>query len=139
MADTRRLVLDPAKLEAARRALLGVKAPRVKRAPVAGVPFKRVCEAYGIPAPVAEYRFHGSRRWRLDFAWPEQRVALEVDGGVWTGGRHTRGAGWTADTEKLNTAQAEGWRVLRCTPSTRDTTATLDAIRAALALHDPTA
>jgi very-short-patch-repair endonuclease len=62
------------------------------------------------PEPVREYRFHPVRRFRLDFAWPEQRVAVEAMGGTYTRGRHTRGAGYRADCEKLNLLQADGWR-----------------------------
>ena len=69
--------------------------------------------ALGLPAPAREWRFAPPRRWRLDFAWPERRVAVEVDGGTWSGGRHVRGAGVEADCEKLSEAAARGWRVLR--------------------------
>ena len=65
--------------------------------------------------PEREYRFDAKRRWRFDFAWPAQKVAVEVDGGTWTGGRHTSGAGFAADIEKLNAATTQGWRVLRYT------------------------
>lgn len=68
-----------------------------------------------LPEPVREYRFSASRRWRFDFAWPEQRVAVECQGGVWTRGRHSRGAGQEADYEKHNTAVAQGWRILYVT------------------------
>jgi hypothetical protein len=78
--------------------------------------FPAVCVAAGLPEPVAEYRFAPPRRWRFDFAWTEHKVALEVDGGVFTNGRHTRGAGVLKDMEKLNTAAIAGWRVVRCTP-----------------------
>jgi len=67
------------------------------------------------PAPTPEYRFAPPRRWRFDRAWPERRVAVELEGGVWSGGRHTRPAGYEADVEKYNTATVEGWRVLRFT------------------------
>lgn len=70
----------------------------------------------GLPAPVPEYRFHPTRKWRYDYAWPDHRIALEIDGGIWTGGRHTRGAGYLGDMEKLNAAALLGWRVFRCTP-----------------------
>lgn len=73
--------------------------------------------AAGLPPPVREYRFHPTRRWRFDFAWPESQVALEIDGATWTGGRHTRGAGYQADCEKLNEAAVLGWRVFRTTAS----------------------
>lgn len=62
-----------------------------------------------------QYRFHDVRQWAFDFAWPLRKVALEVDGGVFTGGRHTRGAGYTEDCVKVNTAVIMGWRVLRAT------------------------
>lgn len=65
--------------------------------------------------PVREYRFAAGRRWRFDFAWPHQLLAVECEGGVWSGGRHTRGAGFIADTEKYNAATLLGWRVLRFT------------------------
>lgn len=73
--------------------------------------------AAGLPVPVREHRFHPSRRWRFDFAWPEHMVSLEIDGATWTGGRHTRGSGYHADCEKLNEAAALGWRVFRATSS----------------------
>lgn len=65
--------------------------------------------------PEREYRFHADRRWRFDFAWPTQRVAVEAEGGTWSGGRHVRGSGFEADVEKYNTAAATGWRIFRCT------------------------
>lgn len=43
---------------------------------------------------VREHRFHPARRWRFDFAWPELLFAVEVEGGIWTGGRHNRGSGF---------------------------------------------
>ena len=68
--------------------------------------------AYRLPPPEREYRFAAPRRYRFDFCWPDRKVALEVQGGVWTGGRHTRGRGATSDAEKLSLAAAGGWRVL---------------------------
>jgi len=68
-----------------------------------------------LPPPVREFRFHPTRKWRFDFAWPDCRIALEIDGATWTGGRHTRGAGFEADAEKLNEAAMLGWRVFRAT------------------------
>lgn len=66
-----------------------------------------------IPAPEREYKFHPKRRWRFDFAWPDYRIAAEIEGGVWSGGRHTRGSGFSKDCEKYNNAVLLGWRVLR--------------------------
>ena len=70
-----------------------------------------------IPTPVAEYRFAPPRRWRLDFAWPEEKLALEVEGGVWTGGRHTRGSGFIKDMEKYNALTMMRWYLFRVTPT----------------------
>lgn len=55
------------------------------------------------------------RRWRADFVFPKHRLIVEVDGGSWSGGRHTTGAGFEADCEKLNAAALLGYRVLRFT------------------------
>lgn len=60
-----------------------------------------------------EHRFHEVRRWRFDFAWPDIKLAVEVEGGTFTNGRHSRGIGMRKDMEKYNTAQEMGWRVLR--------------------------
>lgn len=73
------------------------------------------CRAHKVPTPEREHRFHPTRKWRMDFAWPDAKVAAEIEGGVWTGGRHTRGSGFTADAEKYNEAALLGWRVLRFT------------------------
>jgi very-short-patch-repair endonuclease len=71
--------------------------------------------ATGAPAPEREYRFAPPRRWRFDFAWRFARLAVEIEGGAWTRGRHTRGDGFTRDLEKYNEAVLAGWRVLRFT------------------------
>ena len=74
--------------------------------------------AYEISAPVSEYRFAPPRRWRFDFAWIDCKVAFEYDGSTWTRGRHVRGAGVSADNEKINEAQILGWIVIRGTADT---------------------
>ena len=63
--------------------------------------------------PQREYRFHPSRKWRFDFAWPDFRVAVEIDGGIFVGGRHVDPLGGHGDRTKNNAAVALGWRVLR--------------------------
>jgi hypothetical protein len=70
----------------------------------------------GLPEPQREFLFHNKRKWRFDLAWPELLIAVEVEGGIWTGGRHVRGEGYEADCEKYNEAQLAGWMVLRFTP-----------------------
>lgn len=79
---------------------------------------KFLAQIHRVPQPETEYRFHPERRWRFDYAWPAQQVALEVEGGVWSGGRHTRGAGFISDIAKYNSATLLGWQVYRCTPQT---------------------
>lgn len=66
--------------------------------------------------PEVEYRFAAPRKWRLDFAFPSERVAVEVEGGIWTSGRHTRGSGFLADVEKYNALALAGFLLLRVTP-----------------------
>lgn len=66
----------------------------------------------GIPEPTRELRFHPVRRWRLDMAWTDRMLAVEIQGGTWTRGRHTRPHGYTNDAEKYNAAQLAGWTVL---------------------------
>lgn len=68
---------------------------------------------------VKEHRFHPERKWRFDYAIPDLKIAVEVDGAVWTCGRHNRAAGYIADMEKLNTAASMGWLVLRFTTDDR--------------------
>lgn len=75
--------------------------------------FLAMLDSLSAPEPVQEYRFHVERLWRFDFCWPEHKVALEVEGGVWKRGRHNRPKGFIADCEKYNAAAADGWRVFR--------------------------
>ncbi len=78
--------------------------------------FSRHCKAWGLPVPEREVKFHPTRKWRFDYAWVNEKVAVEVEGGIYSGGRHVRGAGYEKDMEKYNHAQLLGWTVLRYTP-----------------------
>jgi hypothetical protein len=65
---------------------------------------------------VTECRFDVKRKWRFDFFLPKVNqpgFAIEIEGAVWTRGRHTRGKGYLGDMEKYNTAAVMGYRVLR--------------------------
>lgn len=99
--------------------------------------FEPLLKQKGLPMPVREYAFHPYRKWRIDFAWPEQKLGLEVDGAVFTQGRHTRGTGWLKDTEKLNSAASLGWRMLRCTPKGLCTAKMTELIRTCLSPENP--
>ena len=66
---------------------------------------------------VSEYRFYPSREWRFDYAIPAVKVAIEVEGGIWNGGRHFRPEGYKRDLEKYNEAAALSWLLIRTIPS----------------------
>ena len=87
----------------------------------------------GVNMPVLEHRFHPERKWRFDFSWPEYKVALEVEGGCWSGGRHSRGAGMRADMEKYNAANVLGWNILRVMPQDVAMLETVNMIKACIA------
>lgn len=63
----------------------------------------------------SEYLF-SHRNFRFDYALPTKKIAIEIQGGTWTQGKHTRGKGYQNDCEKLNLAQTLGWNVLWYTP-----------------------
>ncbi|MDA4852775.1 DUF559 domain-containing protein [Acinetobacter baumannii] len=60
-----------------------------------------------------EYKFHPERKWRADFLITGTKILIEVEGGIWSGGRHTRGIGYLGDMEKYNEAAMMGFTVLR--------------------------
>lgn len=74
-------------------------------------------EQAGLPKPETEFKFHPTRKWRADFAYPERKVLIEVEGGVYARGRHTRGRGYNSDCEKYNAAVEMGYSVFRYTSS----------------------
>jgi very-short-patch-repair endonuclease len=80
----------------------------------------QLAEAYqpmqtGAPMWEREYRFHPTRKWRFDFAWPSRKLAVEIEGGTWVRGRHGSGVGVYNDAEKYNEAALLGWTLLRVT------------------------
>lgn len=97
----------------------------------------------GLPHPETEYKFHPTRKWRFDIAFPSVKVAVEIEGGIYggrvycqncgslvkqqvksgamvevrVGGRHSRGSSFEKDAEKYNEAAILGWLVIRLTES----------------------
>lgn len=86
-----------------------------------------------------EFRFAPPRRWRFDVAFPLRRIAVEIEGGIWTGGRHTRGSGFQADMQKYNEAALLGWRVLRVSSDDVRSGSALALIERALRTQDDAA
>ena len=82
--------------------------------------------------PVREYRFFQGRRWRFDFAWTKERVAVEIEGGIWIQGRHNRGASFEKDAEKYNQAVLSGWKLFRFTSGMINSGLAITTIRGAL-------
>lgn len=72
--------------------------------------FAMQLRAVELPTPKREYRFDKKRRFRIDFAWPSLKIAVEVDGGTWTNGCHVRGAGFHNNAVKRNMLAVRGWR-----------------------------
>lgn len=90
----------------------------------------------GLPAPVREYEFHGQRKWRFDFAWPDLRLAVEIHGGANLGARggHTSRSGLLRDAEKSTAATILGWALLTFTAdqlTLRALPGTIETVRAA--------
>lgn len=77
-------------------------------------------------AALPEVRFHPTREWQIDVAITRQlpvsvdaqseAIAIEINGGAWSRGRHVRGKGFIDDMEKLNALTELGWRCLQYTP-----------------------
>ncbi len=83
--------------------------------------FTMICKSMGLPEPVAEYKFHPTRKWRVDFAWSDINLAIEIEGGIWTShSRHTRGSGFSKDMAKYNALTELGWNLLRYEPNKID-------------------
>jgi hypothetical protein len=75
-----------------------------------------VCKIAGLPAPKHEQMLVPGRKWRVDLCWPEWGLVMEIEGGIWTGGRHVRPAGFKADCEKYNALAVQGYALLRILP-----------------------
>jgi hypothetical protein len=81
-----------------------------------------------------EFYFSTERLWRFDYCLPDHMLYIEVEGGIHSGGRHTRGKGFEADMEKYNTAASKGWRMIRVVPSQLISESTIELIKRTLFL-----
>lgn len=109
-----------------------IMAKRVAKAQAPDLFMKLLQQSFKGVEVVKEFRFHPTRKWRFDYAFPSLKVAVEVDGGVWTGGRHINPAGYVNDMEKLNNAASMGWLVLRITTDDRFASKTYELIKQTL-------
>lgn len=91
--------------------------------------FRLIGDNPTIPDPVEEFRFHPTRRWRLDLCWPDQKLALEIEGGVFTNGAHIRPTGFIKDIEKYNSLSILGYSLLRFTPKQMERCESYDFLR----------
>lgn len=73
--------------------------------------YKALCDVFGVVE--REYKFHPVRKWRNDYFIADYNIAIEIEGGVFIGGRHTSGMGFSKDIEKYNAALTLGIVVYR--------------------------
>lgn len=97
--------------------------------------FVQLLRQIGLPEPESEFRFTKERMWRFDFAYPQARLAIEIEGGVWNGGRHITGTGFEDDCEKYNSAALHGWFVLRIPTKFINKRDTFDLIKKCFEKH----
>lgn len=90
------------------------------------------CRAHNLPIPLREVRFHSERKWRWDLCFPQAHLAIEVEGGTWVNGRHSRGTGFIRDCQKHNEGTLLGWRILRFTRDQVMDGSALETIKRAL-------
>ena len=97
------------------------------------------CRALKLPDPVRNYLFHATRRWEIDLAWPDLKVGLEVQGGIWRVGMgaHSRPANIRRDMEKHNALLDLGWRVWCYEPAAVIRGTAMQHLAAVLGYADP--
>ena len=98
--------------------------------------FRRTLESFTGCHVVAEHKFHDTRKWRLDFAIVGLKIGIEIEGGVWTNGAHTRGKGFVDDMEKYNAAATLGWVILRFTPQDLNKITTFETVKKVVELKN---
>lgn len=121
--DDGQLILDLANPDG--QAELAKVHKRAKSGPSPATRFYWMMERMGLPVPVREHCFAKPRRWRFDYAYPDLKLAFEVDGGTWihtkdTGqgsysGGHGHPVRFETDAEKFNAALMLGWAVYHVT------------------------
>lgn len=90
----------------------------------------------GLPIPKRQFRFC-DRLWKFDFAWPDLKVVVDVQGGIWSRGAHVRGRGYINDCEKKNQATLMGYRVLYVCANHIENGMAIEWIKKALYMANP--
>ena len=93
--------------------------------------FRLIGDNPSIPDPVEEFKFHPTRKWRVDICWPAQKLALEIEGGTYmkSGGGHRSIAGYHNDMEKYNAISIHGFSLLRFTTEQMQSCESYDFLR----------
>lgn len=93
--------------------------------------FRLIGDNPAIPDPVEEFKFHPVRKWRIDLCWPEQKLALEIEGGTFQNRGAHRGSigGYLKDIEKYNALSILGYSLLRFTPQQMESCESYDFLR----------
>ena len=88
----------------------------------------------GLTPFTREVMFMRERKFRIDFAWQDLKVGIEVQGGQYVRGAHQRPKQYQSDCEKLNEAQLAGWILLWFTTDDirKYTKRTINTLRRAL-------
>lgn len=124
-AEQRKLGIEPAKRSK----------PKTVVQEISPELFKASCAAHGLPVPESEFRFHESRKWRIDWFWADHWLALEIQGAIFSGGRHVRGPALLAEYSKLNEMAIAGIRTIFATPQQINDGSIFPILRRALKLE----
>lgn len=105
--------------------------PPAASAPLYERALVELCKINGLPLPTAEYQFHPTRKWRFDYYLERDttKVALELEGGIYTRGRHTRPSGFLGDMDKYNAAAEMGILLVRAKSTPLPQAATIETLK----------
>jgi len=79
--------------------------------------FQQIIKQLGLPEPTPEYKFHPTRRWRVDYVFLDAKLVIEIEGGIWQYGGHNRPRWFIKDMEKYNSLTELGYHLLRYQPT----------------------